>query len=225
MATILTLSEYKAAMGITSTQYDAQLTALLPGVNEFIEAYCKRIFGAGLYTEKREGIVNQYGEYLFNVNNKPIINVQSIAVKFRGVASTMAVTVAQLDIFEKAGYMYYSDVLNPSVAVIRPEYLYNFNYTIIYSGGANVPEPVKTAAIKMLSDTFEYFKGTSTTIQSGMTSNNVNLKGVKIGDYSETYMQGDRTLYASMNKGGKGIALTQTVKDLLAPYIAQGQSQ
>ena len=82
MADILTLVQYKAAKGITNTEYDTQLGAMIPMVNDFIENYCNRKFGLDEYTERREGIFSNRGYYVFNVDNKPVISVQSVSLKY-----------------------------------------------------------------------------------------------------------------------------------------------
>jgi len=230
MADILTLEQYKTYKGMTTTEYDGQLSAYIDSTNTFIEEYCNREFGPAEYEEQKEGLINSVSDYVFSVQNKPIISVQSVALKFRGTTEELAVDVTRLDIFKKAGYMYYSNALSPPKIVLRSEYRNNFYYTITYSGGEAVPSPVKLAAVTMVSDTFEYFNRTNTALASG-TQQVGELKSIKIGDYSESYATGD-SLYRGMHSSssgssgaeGSGFVLTQTVKDLLTPYKAQGQS-
>ena len=222
MATILTLADYKVAKNITVTTYDGQLSVIIEMINEFIIAYCNREFGEATYTEKREGVMNAKSQYFFQVDQPPIRSVTSVSLVFKGVPSTpLLVDVTRLDLFEKAGYAYYSYVLNPSIAVIRNEYRDDFYYTIIYEGGMAVPGPLKLASIMMVSDTFEYFTRTDS-ISTGVKSNE--LKSVKIGDYTETYKEGNNTIFANQHNTQTGVVLTQTTKDLLAPYVNEGQS-
>lgn len=223
MADILTLSAYKAAKGITSNEYDTQLNALIPMINSYIEKYCNRTFGPGEFTERREGIINNKSAYVFNVQNKPIVSVQEVNLSFIGTNQTVGVDTTRLDIFHKAGYMYYSHQLTPPVVVIREEYRQNFYYDITYSGGDAVPPPVTWAAVQMLSDTWEYYNRTNTMTASG--SQQVGeLKSVKIGDYTETYATGDTVYNTALRANKGGVTLTQTVRDILTPYRAQGQS-
>jgi len=223
MADILTLETYKAAKGITSVDYDTQLSALIPMVNGYIESYCNREFGEGEYSETREGVINHNSSYVFNVQNKPIISVQSVALKFIGTNQEVAVDTDNLDIFHKAGYMYYSHQLTPPVTVIREEYRNNFYYEITYSGGQAVPPAVTLAAIQMLSDTWEYYNRTNTALASG-TQQVGELHSVRIGDYTETYATGETLFIQMVKQNNGGVMLTQSVKDLLMPYRAQGQS-
>lgn len=222
MADILTLQTYKNAKGIATTEYDTQLNALIPMVNGYIEKYCNRVFGTAEYTERKEGVIDSQGAFFFQVSNKPIISVQSIDINFKGVTDALSVDVTRLDIFEKPGYAYYVYNLSPNTIVLREEYRQNFYYDITYSGGETVPPPVTFAAVTMLSDTWEYYNRTNTMLASG-TQQVGELKSVKIGDYTETYTTGD-SLFKSMHGKDTGIVLTQTVKDLLTPYKAQGQS-
>lgn len=225
MADVLTLAQYKTFKGITTTEYDGQLSAYIDATNRFIEEYCNREFGPAEFIEQREGIINNRSAYVFQVQNKPIISVQDISLKFIGTNQEVSVDLTRLDTFAKAGYIYYSHQLTPPVVVIREEYRQNFYYTITYSGGEAVPSPVTLAAVTMVSDTFEYFNRTNTALASG-TQQVGELKSVKLGDYSESYVTGD-TIYSSTlggRKGGTGFILTQTVRDLLTPYRANGQS-
>jgi hypothetical protein len=41
---LITLAEYKAYAGITSPSHDAEITALIPKVSQFVKTYCKRTF-------------------------------------------------------------------------------------------------------------------------------------------------------------------------------------
>lgn len=221
MATILSLAEYKAAKGITGNESDAQISALLPMVNEFIEKYCNREFGPALYTEQNEGITDHHGFFLFHVKQKPIISVQSVEINYYGAQVPMTLDVTKLNIFRKEGYARFAFALNPAISVVRSEYLDEFYYTITYSGGAAVPQPVKLAAVNMLSDMFQYIS--EDVSPSGNIATTGQLKSVKIGDYAESY-ESLGAFFSKFYDSKNGLVLTKTVKDLLEPYRAQGQS-
>jgi hypothetical protein len=222
MADIISLAEYKVAKNITTTDYDTQLTALIPMVNGFIEEYCGRVFGPAEHTEQNEGTIDALSRYFFHVKNRPIISVQDITLKFTGASSNMAVDLTNIDIFADAGYIYYSYDLSPPTAVLREEYRNVFYYTITYSGGVAVPYPVKLAAITMLGDAFEYFNRVNNAVASG-TQHVGEISSVSIGDYSESHETG-QSLYNMQHNSNTGIMMTQTVKDLLDLYKYQGQS-
>lgn len=222
MATILSTSEYKTAVNISSSEYDAQLNALIPMVNDFIERYCNRVFGAVSRTEKNRGIVDHTGRMMFTVKNHPIVSISEITVRFYGTQIDIDIDTSLLDIFEEEGIAYYSSVLDlQSDIVIRQEYKNDFYYTITYSGGENeVPKALKLAAIQMVADNMKYLQDTVTV--SGTQSTGA-LASVQIGDYKESYESGE-SAFDNTHDEKTGIILTQTVKDLLAPFKRTGIS-
>lgn len=222
MSTILTLAEYKIAKGITTTDYDAQLSALIGMAQSWIEIYCNRQFGIDDYEEQYEGTIDVQGRYVFTVKNRPINSVASVTLRYFGTTEDLSVDTTRLDIFSKAGYCYYAYVLDPSISVIREEYRTNFYYTISYNGGTAVPEAVKFAAITIVSDTFEYFNRINTINESG-TVHVGEISRVKIGSYEEFYNTGD-SLFKQTHSEKVGMVLTPTVKALLMPYIHHGQN-
>ena len=223
MADILTTAQYKALKGITSSDYDTQLGAIIPCVNQFVEDYCQKKFGVGLYTEKSEGLLDIRNNYVFQVKNYPIQEIFSVDVHFRSIPTPLPVNLYYLDIFYPEGYCYYAGTLIPGILVIRQEYRDKFSYTITYSGGQAVPSPVTLAASTMVSDMFEYYNRVNTATVSGIENTNRDLKKVTIGDYGEEYSQG-QDMYSKLHTEATGIVLTQTVKDLLAPYRKHGQN-
>lgn len=222
MADIITLTEYKTAKGITTAEYDLQLTALTSMANSFIEKYCGKVFGEGEYIEKNEGFVDAFNKYVFQVKNAPIISVQNIDLHFIGTNSSVALNLDYLDIFEQQGYAYYLHSLATAGIVLRDEYAENFYYTITYSGGEAPPEALKLAAINIISDTFEYLNRTNTAIASGVSSAK-ELSSVTIGDYSESYVTGG-SIFSNQHSASTGIMLTATVKSVLDLYKITGQS-
>jgi len=217
---ILTLAQYKKVKDITVNTYDSSLTEIINAVNAFIIAYCNRSFERTTYTEKKQGVFDNEGQYIFHVDNSPIISVTSVSVKFFGVVAPLTIDVTRLDIFEEEGYMYYAYVFDPSIGVIRSEYRDNFYYTIVYVGGyATTPPPITLAATHMVSDNFVYLYGDD--IASGIKTKTGGLRSIKIGDYSESY---NANTFGQIYDKGTGLIVTPTIKDLLAPYINHGQS-
>jgi hypothetical protein len=221
MANLITSQQFKNAKGITVSTYDTQIDTLLPLVSNYIEEYCHRKFGIDTYTEKRRGVVDYEGRYVFHVKNSPINSITSVSLRFFGTTQNLAVDTTRLDIFEEAGYALYSWILNPSVSVIRAEYRNDFYYTITYNGGEAVPGAVQLACINALADTLDYYYGQPTT--SGDGSVGTADKDFTIGDYTERNIGGNRSTFGSLHDTTTGIILTQTVKDLLAPFISYDQ--
>ncbi len=221
MPQIITLTEYKTAKGITDSASDTQLDALLPLVSDSIEDYCNREFGVGNFTEKAEGIVDYQGRFFIRTRQRPIAQVFTIDIRWFGTLQSMPLNVAFLDLFEKEGYMYYAHAYDTLVGIIRDEYKDNYYYTISYSGGMPVPKAVKLAAIMALSDLFETMN--AVTLASGVLTNN-QLKSVKIGDYAESYETGSSSKFNQLHDKTTGVLFSQTVRDLLNPFVYRGQS-
>lgn len=220
MADIITLAEYKTVKGITDTGADIQLQAIIPMVCEFIESYCNRQFGIGNFEEQGEGIVDYQGRFFFRTKNRPIAEVFTLGIKFYGTQQTIPLDVTKLDLFKKDGYMYYCYAYDNLTSVTRDEYRDNFYYTITYSGGMNVPQAVKLAAITAISDMFEALNASK--VVSGEVTNK-ELKSVKIGDYSESY-ETSSSIFKQLHDKSSGILKTPTILDLLNPYVYRGQS-
>jgi len=220
MAEILSLAEYKTVRGITNTSNDTQLAAIIEMVNNYIENYCNREFGNGVFSERNQGIFDYLGRYVFHVKNKPISTVSSVSIRFFGVPTPLNLDPTKLDIFGKEGYCYYSSYVDPGLVVIREEYKNNFYYDITYSGGQAVPKAVQLAAITAVGDTFNYFQ--KTTISGTQTTGE--LTSVKIGDYSESYETSRENSFSQMHDTKTGLVLTKTVTDLLNPFKIAGQS-
>jgi hypothetical protein len=222
MANLITLQEFKDAKGITITTYDTLINALIPLVSNYIENYCHRSFTTNTFTEKRRGITDELGRYMFHVKNTPINFITSVTLKFFGTTQELSVDTTRLDIFEEAGYALYSYILDPRISVIRPEYQNDYYYTIVYVGGdAEVPGGVKLATITAVSDVLDYYYGSPSA--SGTGSVGASHKNFKIGDYSEKTVAGVMSTFGSMHNATTGVILTRTVKDLLAPYVSHDQ--
>lgn len=219
--TILTLSEYKAARGITDNTNDSQLEAIIPMVNSYIEEYCHRQFGLRGLTERNEGVMDHLGRFFFKMNNPPVRSVSAVQVRFIGTDVPLDVDVTRLDLFANDGYAYYSWLFNPSIAVIREEYRHNFYYDVTYSGGRPVPPPVKFAAITIVADTFSYYN--TNPVASGQKTPSGELRRVIIGDYAEEY-ETRNSMFKNQHDTKTGIILTKTVQDLLRPYVKEDQS-
>lgn len=217
MADLITIDEFKALMGITTSDYDASINASIPMVSSYIQSYLGRNFGVAGYTERRQGIVDHLGRFFFQMKNTPVISVSDIALHYYGVSADIAVDVDRLDLLGANGIAYY--VFTPDFIdeiVLRPEYRSQFYYDITYSGGETVPHAVKLASANMMHDLLEYYKRTNSMLASGQVAQH-ELRSVQIGDYRETYSDSE-SLFTKFANGDSGLVMTQTVKDLLAPY-------
>jgi len=223
MTNLISLAYYKAVKGITDNSKDVQFIALIGMVSGVIQDYCHRVFGVDDFIEKKEGVVDNMGRFVFSVINKPIVSIDAITIKYIGVPTLLSVDVTTLDIMNESGYAY-SYVYNLlSGVVLRDEYLQNFVYTIEYEGGIAVPAGVQLAAIQMVSDTFEYlYRSTTPSLISG-TGGTGEIRSVTIGSYSESY-DSTSSVFLQMADKSMGVVLSPTAKSLLGPYVRSGQS-
>lgn len=224
MASLVTVDKYKTVNGIDNSEYDAQISAILLSASDFAKKYCNKNFEAAEYVEKKKGVIDQYGRYMFFTKEKPIISVQSVAIRFIGSQSNVDVDTSYLDIMDQEGYMYYANALDSGAPFIRSDFRDQFNYTITYSGGyTEAPEPVQTAIMLMTHNMMEYLNRTDSAVASGEAVTG-ELTRLKIGDYEEFYTDSQGSLFAKLLDKDHGILLTKTVLDLLAPYKKMGQS-
>lgn len=221
MADLITLSEYKAVKGVTTSDFDTQISALIPYASEYAKAYCNRNFELEEYTELKRGVVDNLGRFLFFMKERPVTSVVSVTVQFIGSDSTIEITPSDLTLIAQSGYAFYVKGLINNRTLIREEFQDQFYYTIVYSGGtSNIPGPVKLAVADMVHNVTEYLNRTNTVLPSGIVATG-ELRAIKIGDYEERYSR--QSIFADTIKD-TGMVLTQTAMDLLAPYKKMGQS-
>ena len=217
MSDVLSLSKYKDIVGLNSTEFDVQLIELVEAANRFVETFCGRVFGIAQYTERKQGVMDYQGRYVFHVKNLPLIGTpQSVTLQFFGADAPIALDVDRLDVFNDKGVVYYASALNPGLAVVRPEFQRNFYYDIVYSGGQAVPGDVTLAAAYIVQASQKWLASTTPTA-SGQSLGTV--KKLTIGEYSEDYDNSFTDLHKD-----SGLVLTKTVKELLSRHKKLGQS-
>lgn len=220
MAALLSLSEYKVMKGITTTGFDAQISALIDVASDYARAYCNRDFDLAEYTEQKKGVVDYLGRFMFFMKELPVVSVSSITLQFIGSSETTSISPDDITLISNAGYAYYLRGVGDNSALISPSNSEEFYYTIVYSGGkSNIPGPVKLAVTDMVHNTTEYLNRTNSVVASGVAVTG-ELRAVKIGDYEERYTR--QSLFPQMVKD-HGVVLSQTALDLLAPYKKMGQ--
>jgi hypothetical protein len=78
MATnLVTKSEYKAYMGITSTNSDAEIDFLIPKVSELVKTYCRRTF-VDFYDEAKTEVFDGGFKQII-LKETPVVTVNSVA--------------------------------------------------------------------------------------------------------------------------------------------------
>lgn len=73
---LITAAEYKAYKGITSTNQDAAIAAVIPKVSEFVKIYCRRTFLD--YVDESKVDIFKGGESSFNLKETPVLAVSSV---------------------------------------------------------------------------------------------------------------------------------------------------
>ena len=221
MADLISLTEYKSLRGITDTSKDAQISALLPMVSDWIRQFCNRDFESTSYTEKRKGLIDNLGRYVFFVKNTPIASVTSLTLRYFGTDTDITVDVTKLDVFNDGGYLYYYRDLRLEGIVLRPEYQRDFYYTIVYTGGTSeVPGGIKLACSYIVADTLRYLD--EGVVASGQV-NKGNLKAFTLDEYREEYASANELFKNNFDKKS-GLIVTPTVLSLIQPYRFVGQS-
>ena len=79
-ADLVTLQEYKIHTGITSTNQDAEIKALLPQVSDLVKSYCRRTF-IDYYDEAKTEIFSGGFKNIL-LKETPVVNI--IAVSYSG---------------------------------------------------------------------------------------------------------------------------------------------
>lgn len=145
MSQLCVLQDVKTYLGITDTNTDTVLTALISSVSAAIETYCNRTFAQTTYTETRNG---GCGQKLYLANG-PVVSVSSVSVNGQAVpAAPDAVS--------------YGFVWDATTVYIRPggggpqEFTKGFqNVTVTYSAGyATTPADVNQACVLWVASLF-----------------------------------------------------------------------
>lgn len=193
---LVSLSEIKEALDISTTEHDAKLNGYINRATDIIETYCKRRFLTQVYTEE---IYNGGGQYL-QLRNFPVTSLGSI--KFRGGAFNSPAW-SDLD-----SSMYTLDTdggKNTGLLFLDGGFSYgqgNFQatYTAGYATTADIPGDVKEACIELVAYLFGRRKATP------------GLKSETLGRYSYTIDSPNTT------STGRGILKMLGLDELLSAY-------
>jgi hypothetical protein len=78
MTDLVTLEEYKDAMGISSSNDDVKLNALIPSVSALVKTYCGRLFVDYVSVDKVEEFSISGGSYFVQLDESPVISITSV---------------------------------------------------------------------------------------------------------------------------------------------------
>ena len=132
------------------------LTVLIGEASDWVEAYCRRLFGAQSITEEHWG----KGRSRLILNHYPVDEVTAIsAVDLRGAAATDAPEVSDLRVRGASGILEWIDT-----ASVWREDRY---YTIAYTLPDPVPGPVKRATALKVVELLDpqYFPGRTKSVE------------------------------------------------------------
>lgn len=142
--TLCALADVKTYLGITDTNSDAVLSALVANASAMIESFCNRVFAQASYTETRNGNDN----YRLFLAHGPVTAVSSVSID--GVAIAPAASPVN------AGF-----VFDDLMVYIRPGgYPCSFtrgvqNVVISYTAGfATIPADVAQACVELVASKY-----------------------------------------------------------------------
>ena len=79
MANLIALSAYKEMTGITSTNQDTRITALIQSVSQLVKTYCNNSFKDFVSDAKTEIYNIDYNEHFVQLTETPIIAITSVS--------------------------------------------------------------------------------------------------------------------------------------------------
>lgn len=140
MADLVTKADFKAYLGISSTNQDAIIDLLIPKVSAFVKTYCRRTFVDYTVNYKEEYFNGGIPFYV--VQEQPLIGVQDVFYS-ADYGATWTPLVHRVD------YVVDGDIIRP----ISGEFPYTLSgYLIIYAAGyATIPPDLTLAVYDMIS--------------------------------------------------------------------------
>lgn len=145
MADLITLSDYKTAKGIASTNEDAKITPLLATVSAFIRNYCGREFTTYYATNKTEYFSILWGEYFVTLSEFPLVELVSVSERENLTADYTVNT----SIYEDDGSVYKIASNGIDYESFKPG---SGSVKVVYKAGyASIPEDLKQSAIDLVS--------------------------------------------------------------------------
>jgi hypothetical protein len=154
MADLVTLAEYKAFAGISSTNQDTEIKSLIPKISALVKTYCNRTFVDYFNDSKTEVFTG--GNPYFLLSEFPINSVDSVEWS-QDYGKTYTNLVEFTD--------YTLDLEWDRIAVINNTEFpkYTNGYRVTYTGGYEViPQDLKLAVLDLL----EYYLKSDMAIKS-----------------------------------------------------------
>lgn len=142
-ANLITRTEYKNYLGITSTNKDSEIDLLIPKVSSLVKTYCRRSFIDYYDEAKTETFDGGYSELV--LKESPVVNIQQVALS-TNYGQTYTALVKYTD------WVQDGDVIR---SVAYPAFkAYIKGYRVTYTAGYEaVPDDLKLAVL----DLVEYY--------------------------------------------------------------------
>lgn len=167
---LITLAQYKAYAGISSTTQDAKINLLIPRISQFVKTYCKRTFVDYVYDNKVE-VFNGDSTSLI-LEETPIISVVSVEYSTDFGQSYTALT-------KFVDWVPDGDYIKPVNAVSFPYVL--LGYRVTYkSGFEDLPEDL----LQAVTDLITYYLKNDGSVSSTKFSNTTSMQIEYISDAS-----------------------------------------
>lgn len=140
-ANLVTLAEYKAYAGITSTNQDAQINSIIPKVSQLIKTICRRTF-VDYVNDSKEEIYSGGWDKIF-LKEYPILSISS-------VETSVDYGATYTELVEFTDYVL--DAEDGTLAAIIPPFPKMVNgYKITYTAGyESLPEDLKLAVLDLV---------------------------------------------------------------------------
>lgn len=140
---LVTLAEYKAYAGISSTNQDAMINTIIPKVSALVKNLCRRTF-VDFVSETKTEITSGNGSSRIFLKEYPVIEVLSVEVSY-----DYGQTYTEMELYNQ----YVLDVEDDAIVYTAGEYFpkYINGYRISYTGGyEELPEDLKVAILDLV---------------------------------------------------------------------------
>jgi lysophospholipase L1-like esterase len=141
-ANLVTLAEYKAYAGITSTNQDAEINAIIPKASQLVKTLCRRTFVDYVNDNKEEVFAGGWSKLY--LKEYPILAISSVEY-----STDYGATYAELVEFTD----YVLDMEDGSIAsILYEDFPKHINgYKVTYTGGyETLPDDLKLAVLDLV---------------------------------------------------------------------------
>jgi hypothetical protein len=199
LASLISITEYKAWLQVSGTANDALYTILVDAVSADVRRSCGRDltngFNSGTFTEYFDGT----GEETIQLSEWPVTSITSVTRRYAD-ASTETLSASTYRVDLATGVLSRIDAVRSRFPVstfgtvetdfgAEPQFESGFqNFTVVYVGGySTIPSDLKMACYQLCD------------LARGSIGMNGNVSSERIGDYSVTYADPDKAAAIKAN--------------------------